>query len=121
MCVERPKAPPTTTTNVIDPVIDSVDFCGAKEYMQTATFLRQTAICGAMKCGMSFWQKSKSDNGCCALQCAADEIKRGIPDCWDALKGQFKKQADNFGTVGKRRRATPVRVLNLDPLPAGFA
>lgn len=121
VCEEAEPVVTTTTTHFIDGVIDKADTCGVKEYMHKGTFIKAVALCTARECGSWFWAQSKDKAACCSLQCAAEEVKAGLPDCWASLKGYFERQAAAMGSTGKRRKSVDVCILNFDnALPGIF-
>lgn len=102
-CVPTPTEPPTTTTGLVDKLVDKVDTCGVKEYMQKGSFAKSVALCVASQCSSFFSSKSVTEAKCCSLQCTADTAAAGLPDCWPQLAPLFRKQAAAMGTTGKRR------------------
>lgn len=109
-CEAIPTLPPPTTTNIVDSYINEYDYCHVKEYMQEGTYIQSYSTCQLQKCApLVFTEKEKIP--CCSLQCTADEVKKGLPDCWPVLRKHFTKIAQNMGSTGKGRRTMAVCTL----------
>lgn len=93
-CSRSPTKSPISTTHPLE----QLDVCGVMEYMRKSSFVKAVGICTIMQCGHHIGGSrgihSERNAPCCTLQCTADTVANGLPDCWQRIAPMFKTRSE---------------------------